>query len=423
MAPAAAGASLDSSGVAAADSTAAASSAATPRDYVAEVRAGFTRENRDYAHTRVVLDFIDPVYSLVFCGLLLVTGLSARMRDIAHGLGHRRYVRVLVYFILFMLAGFVFMLPLDWYRGFALEHQYHLSTQNLGAWFADELKLAGFNVLFLGVLPLLALAYRVVERRPRTWWLWLGAASIPVTLCTVLLSPIVFEPAFNKFTPLHDQELKSEILALAAKAGIPARKVFEVDKSAQTVKYNAYVSGFGASQRIVLWDTTLKGMKHDEILFVMGHEMGHYKLHHIWKGIAFAGVEAFVLLLLMQGMTRLALARFGGRWGVREPYDVATLPLYAAALTILLAITQPITAGFSRQVEHEADAFGLEVTHLNDAAARAFLKLGSQNRSDPEPSAFVRAVLYDHPTVMERVRFALEYHPWEQGRPNRYFRP
>jgi STE24 endopeptidase len=418
---AAAGVALDSLSAAAHDS-AAATTSPVHRDYIAEVRASFTPESRAYAHTRVALDFIDPFYTLLICGVLLFSGLSARMRDIAHRAGPRRYLRVLVYFFLFSLVTFAAALPLAWYSGYALEHQYGLSNQTFGAWLIDELKVAGFNLVFLGIVPLLALAYRAVERRPRTWWLWLGFGSIPTIVLTVLISPLVFEPAFNQFTPLHDVELKQEILGLAAKAGIPARKVYQVDKSAQTKKYNAYVSGFGASQRIVLWDTTLQGMKHDEILFVMGHEMGHYRLGHIWKGIAFSCVLAFALCFLAGGMTRWALARFGERWRVREPYDVGTLPLYAATLTILLLIGQPMIVSFSRGQEHEADAFGLEVTQLNDAAARAFMKLGSQNRNDPEPSPFVRAMLYDHPTVVERVRFALEYHPWDQGQPNRYFK-
>src|SRR6185295_12391224 len=106
-------------------------------------------------------------------------------------------------------------------------------------------------------------------------------------------TPLVIDPLYNKFVPLQNQELKAKIIALAEKAEIPGRNVYQVDKSKQTKKYNAYVNGFGASQRIVLWDTTLKGMKEDEILFVMGHEMGHYKLAHIWKGILYNSVLSF----------------------------------------------------------------------------------------------------------------------------------
>src|SRR6185312_373627 len=133
------------------------------------------------------------------------------------------------------------------------------------------------------------------RRSPRGWWLWLGFGTIPVIIFALLVSPIAIDPLFNKFTPLKDQQLKERILALAAKADIPSRKVFQVDKSAQTKAYNAYVSGFGASQRIVLWDTTLQGLEQDEILFVMGHEMGHYVLGHVWKGILISSAISLAL--------------------------------------------------------------------------------------------------------------------------------
>jgi len=409
---------------AAADSLAAPDSlaAAPPRDYLAEVRANFTAENRAYAGIRVLLDCVQPLFVILMMLVLLFSGASARLRDIAHQLGHRLYVRVLVYFVLFSAIVFLLQLPMEWYRGFALEHQYGLSNERLLDWFTDELKGLGFSVLFLGVVPLVALAYGALAKYPRTWWLWLGGASLPLILVTTLLSPLLFEPAFNKVTPLSDQALKAEILGLAARAGIPGRNVFQVNKSEQTNKYNAYVSGFGASQRIVLWDTMLKGMERDEVLFVMGHEMGHYRLHHMWKGIAFTAALSLVLFFLAGQLVRRSLARFGEQWHVRDLHDIASLPLFVIVLTVLVIVSQPASAAYSRWIEHEADVFALEVTRTNDAGARAFLKLGSQNRNDPEPPPLVRAWLYEHPPLAERIRFALEYRPWERGIPNRLFR-
>ena len=238
-----------------------------------------------------------------------------------------------------------------------------------------------------------------------------------------LIEPLVIDPLYNKCRPLQDQELRAKILTLAARAGIPGRNVYEVDKSRQTKKYNAYVNGFGPSQRIVLWDTTLEGMKEDEILAVMAHEMGHYVLRHIWKGIAFFSLLSFALFYCSGLIARWATARFGARWGFRETHDLASLPLLGVTITLLSFLAMPLINGFSRTVEHEADVFGLEVTHLNDAAARAFIKLGSQNKSDPEPSGFVKVFEYSHPPMIERIRFAIRYRPWMEGKPNRVFKP
>jgi STE24 endopeptidase len=393
-----------------------------PRDYVAEVRANFTPENRGYAAKRVTLAFTEPLYGLVVALLLLFSGFSARMRDIAHTIGRNRYVRVLVYFTLYAIVGYILTFPLSWFQGFALEHQYNLSNQNFGAWFLDELKGLGLGVIFLGIVPIAALWYWVIAKSPRRWWFWAALFSFPLIVLSVLIQPLVIDPAFNKFTPLKDKQLESKILALAEKAGIPGRRVFEVDKSAQTKKINAYVSGFGASQRIVLWDTTLKGMKEDEILFVMGHEMGHYVLAHIWKGIVFSVALSALFFYLSYLFTGWAIARFGGRWGFTELSDVASMPLIVGTIGLISFVAQPMTNSFSRGIEHEADQFGLEVTQLNDAGARAFIKLGAQNKSNPEPNPLVKAFVYTHPPLIERIRYALEYHPWTEGRPNAKFR-
>ena len=391
-------------------------------DYLAQVHAEFTPENRRYSRIRTLLGFLSPFYAIATSMILLFTGLSARMRDVAHRLFRHRYGRMLVYFTLFTLVGFVLDFPLSWYSGFALEHQFNLSNQSFAKWLIDEGKGSLVGIVALGATGLIALAYAAIDKNERTWWLWLGVGTLPVLLVAVLIQPLFIDPLFNKFTPLKDQVLKQDILALAAKAEIPGRNVYEVDKSQQTKKYNAYVNGFGPSQRIVLWDTTLKGMDHDEILFVMGHEMGHYKLLHLWKGVAFTFLLSFGLFFVSGKMMAWATARYGPRWGFTRLSDEASLPLFISAISLAALIAQPLSNAFSRRIEHEADTFGLEVTHSNDAGARAFIKLGSQNRSDPEPSEFVKLMQYSHPPLGDRIRYAIRYHPWTEDRPNRAFK-
>lgn len=391
------------------------------RDYLAEVRASFTSENRAYANTKVVLDLVEPVFAVLVLGVFLFSGFSARLRDIARNMGHRRYVQVLVYFVLFSAVLFAVSLPLAWYREFALEHQYGLSHQTFLDWFLEDLKQLGFSIGIFGVLPILALGYRALQRHPRTWWLWLAGGAVPLIIAVTFLTPLVYDPAFGSFTPLPDSPLKREILALASRAGVEAEDVYQVDKSTKTVKYNAYVTGFGSSARVVLYDTTLKGMDTDEILFVTAHELGHYRLNHVWEGIVFSCLLVFAAFFVASLVVRWAIRRFGEGWDIAELHDVATLPLFGIVFVVLTVLVQPASVAFSRALEHEADGFALEMTHANDVGARTFLKLGTQNRSNPEPSPFVRAVLYDHPPLVERIRFALEYRPWEDGRPNRWY--
>ena len=204
------------------------------RDYLAEVRANFTPENRRYASIRATLGFVGPLLDIGVGLLFLFTGLSARMRDIAYARFKGRYGRILVYFVLFTLASFIVEFPLSWYSGFALEHQFGLSNQTFAAWLGDQGKDLLVSLFFLGAVGLVSLAYMAIERSPRRWWLWVGLGTIPVIVIGVLITPLVIDPLYNKFVPLRDQHLKQEILALAAKAEIPGRNVYEVDKSKQT---------------------------------------------------------------------------------------------------------------------------------------------------------------------------------------------
>jgi Zn-dependent protease with chaperone function len=247
--------------------------------------------------------------------------------------------------------------------------------------------------------------------------------AIPVIVTGALIEPVLIDPVFNRFTPLDDQRLKGEILTLAERAGIPASNVYVVNKSAQTKKFNAYVNGIGASQRIVLWDTTLHGMRDDEILFVMGHEMGHYRLHHVWKGLGLESLLWLVLFTITAVLATRAMRRFSRRWGFDEMHDVASIPLIVLTISVLALLAQPLANAVTREFEHEADIYALELTHANDAGARAFIALASQNRSDPEPPAFVELTEYTHPPLIERIRFALGYHPWDQGEPNQLYEP
>ena len=212
---------------------------------------------------------------------------------------------------------------------------------------------------------------------------------------------------FNKFTPLPPGPLKTRIEALAAKAGIPNAPVYVVDKSKQTHSTNAYVTGIGSSARIVLWDTTIQRMPEDQIVAVVAHEMGHYVLKHLYWGFALSVGGLLVGLPLAQKFVEAMLARYGPLWGVTSLSDYAATP--ALLLTVSLAgfFLAPLTNGVSRVIEHQADAYGLEVNGNGPAMARAFVSLSEQNLSDPDPPAFIKFWLFTHPPLRERIEFAL----------------
>src|SRR5206468_10450865 len=226
--------------------------------------------------------------------------------------------------------------------------------------------------------------------------------------------PLIIDPLFNKFEPLQDQVLRRDLLQEASRAGIEGSRVYQVNKSKQTKTMNAYVTGLGPSKRIVLWDTLLAKLDHDEILAVMGHEMGHYVLHHLWKGMAFGILVSFVVFFFGQRLSERGLDRWGSRWEVRDRADPAALPWLLLVAAVIGFILSPVTSAFSRHIEHQADQFGLELTHLNEAMASSFVKFAEDSKADPRPPRFIEWWRYSHPSLGRRIDFVLAYKPWER---------
>jgi STE24 endopeptidase len=365
-----------------------------------------------------VLWVIATIWGLLVPALLLFTGLSARLRDAARAVGRNWFFTVAVYGILFTLVTAVLSLPLDYYAGFIRPHAYGLSDQTAAKWWSDQVK--GLAVGCIAIALLLWIPYLLLRKSPRRWWLYSGLTAFPLLLLLLFVTPIWIEPLFNKFGPMKDKALESQILALADRAGIEGSRVYEVDKSVDTKTVNAYVTGFGGSKRIVLWDTTLAKLAPPEVLYVMGHEMGHYVLGHTWQLILLGTALALFGAWVIHRTAGELIARYTARFGFTELADVASLPLMALLFSIVSLVLSPAILAFGRHVEHEADRFGLEITRDNHDCATAFVKLQQENLSNPRPSLLYKLWRADHPPLGERIDFCNEYRPWETGEPLRY---
>jgi len=360
-------------------------------------------------HSRLqdTLYFINTAYTLAALVLLLRSRASAKLRDLAERATNHKFLSGTLYVVLLVLVMTVLELPLTIYEGYVVPHQFDLTNQTLPSWIGDQAKELAVSVVIsaiVGGLVLLAI------RRVRRWWIaaWLG--SIPLILLGVLITPLVIDPLFNKFEPLRDAVLRRDLIAEASRAGIENSRVYEVDKSKQTKTMNAYVTGIGPSARIVMWDTLLAKLDHDEVLAVMGHEMGHYVEKHLWKGIAFSIVLSFFVFAIGQQLYERGLARWGSRWSVRgERGDPAALPWLLALSTAIMFLLSPVTSGFSRHIEHQADIFSLELTHLNEPLASAFVKFAEDSKADPRPPRFIEWWRYSHPSLGRRIDFVLGY--------------
>jgi STE24 endopeptidase len=379
-----------------------------------------------YSNARYRHIFIGSFYGFLVLLVILRWRVAPAFRDLAERVSANRALQLIVFAPLILLTIAVLGIPSDIWDE-SLSRAYGLSVQTWGGWTRDWVVNQAI-MLIVGTL-MVAILYFVIRRSARRWWFYFWLASIPVLLVMFFLQPIVIDPLFYKFTPLQTVQpvLLEEMQKVVHRGGmeIPADRMFVMNASSKTTGLNAYVTGFGASKRVVVWDNTIAKATVPETLFVFGHEMGHYVLHHIPKEIC---IDASILLFLLYVGYRLSngmLARWGTQWGIRDLQDWASLPALLFVITVLAFLATPVFNGVSRHFEHEADRYGLEVIHgivsdPNQVAAHYFQKSGERNLADPDPSAFIEVWFFDHPTRPERVHFVATYDPWSKGEAPKY---
>jgi STE24 endopeptidase len=347
----------------------------------------------------------DFLYAAAISILLLATGLSRRMREIAERIVRRKPLATWLYWAQFSIALFVLGLPLAVYEGFLRERQYGLMNQTFAAWFVDESKGLALNVVLAGLM-VMAL-FGVVRRLPKTWHIWAAVVTIVFLLISIVINPVFVAPMFNKYTLLTDAQIREPILRLARQNGIEANAVYQVDASRQSNRVSANVSGLFGTERITLNDNLLNRCSPQAILSVMGHEMGHYVLHHGIKFMAFMTIIAVPFFALLRWGLNRSLARWGAGWGIRDIGDPAVLPLAMVILSILLFLGTPIFNNLSRMDEYEADIFGLNTARQPDGEAEADVLLGEYRKLDPTP--LEEFLFYDHPSGRTRIYAAMRW--------------
>jgi STE24 endopeptidase len=373
-----------------------------------------------YHRSGNVLWAVETGMGMIIPAVLLFSGLSARMRSLSQRVGRRWWLSLVLYAMLFTLLVAVVTVPLSYYAGYVRQHGYGLSNQSFGTWAGDWIK--GVALGGVGLAAVLWIPYLLLRRRPRRWWLYGGLASLPLTALLLVITPVWVDPLFNDYEPLADKVLESKILTLAQRAGIGGSRVYQVDKSSDTKLVNAYVTGVGATKRIVLWDTLLQRLGERQILFVTAHEMGHFVLRHTLYIIIATGILITASLYAVHRTAGALIARFSPRFGFDELTDVASFPLLLLLGNAVSFFLAPAVLGFSRQQEREADRFALEITRDNHAAASAFVVLQQENLSVPRPGRLYVLWRSSHPPLAERVAFANSYRPWDSGQPLRYAR-
>ena len=379
-----------------------------------------------YSRAGYTLYFASYGLGFLFLFLILRLGIAARFRDIAENVSDRRWLQGFVFVSMLIVLVDVLDLPMElyWHR---LSLHYQQSVQSWGSWIWDWTKGEILAVLFTIVLALILFA--VMRFSPRRWWLYFWFPLTLILLGYLVIAPMVIDPLFHEFEPLAKQhpDLVASIGKLTQRAGVPvpAERMFLMLASKKTNAINAYVTGLGASKRVVIWDTTIQKTTNDETLFIVGHELGHYVLNHVWKGFLLGSAGLLVALYLLFRGLHWALDRWGSDWKISSAEDWASLAVLLLLLQVVLFFSSPVINWVSRAEEHAADVYGLEVTHglipnSTEVAAHGFQVLGESDLSDPNPPPFITFWLYSHPPLGDRLVFAHSYDPWSKGEPPKY---
>jgi Zn-dependent protease with chaperone function len=401
--------------------TAAASQETTKRVTAYTLPPDLYKKARDLSRIRFRFEIISFFYGLVVLWLVLRWRLAPKYRSWAEGASRWRFVQALIFSPLLILTVDVLEIPTGIYDNW-VQRKYGLSVQGWMSWSGDWLKGELISVI-LGTI-LIWLLFAVIRRSPRRWWFYFWLFSLPVLLAVVFLGPFVIDPMFHKFEPLatKDPALTASLEKMVQRAGqnIPPERMYWMKASEKSTAVDAYVTGFGASKRIVIWDTTMAKMTTPQIVYAAGHEMGHYVLQHIPKSLTFGALGLLLIFYIGFRLIGGMLARWGAGWNIQDVSDWASLPALLLLLSIFSFLANPAANAFSRHYEHQADQYGLEVTHgltpdSGQVGAQAFQVLGEVNLSDPEPSPVQVFLFYSHPSIPDRIRFCLTYDPWSKG--------
>lgn len=380
-----------------------------------------------YSRIRVVLDFLGSGWGILQLVLLLALGVVARMRNAAARLSGNRWAQGFVFIFLLLAVSTLLDLPLDIY-GHHAARVYGQSVQGWGSWAWDATKSFLLTLVFGTFLVMLL--FWVIRRSPQRWWFWFWIPAMIFVLIAVFIAPVLIDPLFNKFEPLSktDPALIDRLEMVVARGGIqiPPDRMFLMKASEKVTTLNAYVTGYGASKRVVVWDNSIAKATPDEISFIFGHEMGHYVLNHIPSTLIFMGLLLLLEFYIGYRGVRWLIRRFGTGWHIPSQDDWGALVVLLLVLSVLSFVSEPIVNGYSRMHEHDADVYGQEAIHgiVDDPqkiAQQSFQLLGEMSLTDPNPNPFVEFWTFSHPSVTSRAAFAMKYNPWVAGRHPKYF--
>jgi len=371
-----------------------------------------------YSRWGYALHFLGAIWTAAVLVGILKSGAAPRLREWIENKTHRRFWQAVMFMPCLLLAIDIPRLPLSLFWHW-INRRYEQSVQSWGSWLWDWTKFESLQMvaaIFLGWL-----LHELIWRNPRGWWFRFWLAIVPIFIFIFFIQPTVIEPLFFDFEPLGASQpnLVTAIGKVVERGNlsIPPERIYLMKASEKLTSPNAFVTGIGPTKRVVVWDTTTAKMTQPQILFVFGHELGHYKLGHIRDLILFICALLFVAMFAANRVIDRALERWGSQWQIHGVEDWAALPLLALILTTFSFLSEPVVNTVSRYYEHQADVYGIEVTFglippSAETGAATFQILGELGLEAPDPNPLIKFWLFSHPSISERVEFVQKYDPW-----------
>lgn len=306
----------------------------------------------------------------------------------------------LLFSFILMYAGMLIDIPFSLFRNFKIENRYGFNTMTLRLWLTDLLKSIAISSVLGAAVVLSALA--IIQNSPAWWWLWVWTFFLAFSIFIMYISPFVIEPLFFKFEPVKAEGLEAKVRVLMERAGLKVGHVFQVDASRRSRHSNAYFTGIGRVKRIVLFDTLIEQMTHEEILAVLAHEVGHWKKRHVMKRIVLTETMAFCGLFLAFHLLRWD--GLPGMIGLNDASFFARVVILGFLSSLVMFPLTPFFSYLSRRDEREADCFASDLTGRPEAMASALVKLSRENLANLHPHPLYAKFHYSHPPVVERIR-------------------
>ena len=352
-----------------------------------------------------ILQVWNVVLALLVSWIFLHFRIAVRLRDLAERFFKARYLQGLLFIALFMVVSAVLNLPSDYYEGFVREHRFGLSNLDTGGWFGEQFKSFVVGAIVSSLIG--SLLYLGIRKSPQRWWVRASLATPFFMIFLMVLAPVFVAPLFNKYTPLTDAKVRDPILSMARANGVPVDNVYQFDASKQTKRVSANVSGAFSTIRVSLNDNLLNRCTPGEIQAVMGHELGHYVLNHVYEMV----IEFTLLICAGFWFTHwffgAASRRFGAAWGLRGIDDFAGLPLLLAGFSLFMFFATPVTNTIIRTQEVEADIFGLNAARQPAGFASPALKLSEYRKL--APGKWEEIIFFDHPSGYNRILMSMRW--------------